>query len=99
MSNTQPFSAPRNRLSHWPRRIGYLLMAAAMLFAVAWRRGLLDGIDRLYAVGPALLVGGVGVVLVFTDLLVRALYSQVDVAKAAEGGTPPAASTLDDHKI
>lgn len=63
------------------RFAGYALMAAAALLAVAARRGMIDDIGPFPVVAVALLVGMIGVMLVFTDLMVRGLYAQVDAAK------------------
>lgn len=67
-----------------PRFAGYALMAAAALLAVAMRRGAIDSIGPVPVMVAALLVGMVGVMLVFTDLMVRGLYAQVGSAKRAE---------------
>ena len=74
-------------MSRIPRLVGYALMALAMLFAVA-RRFAIEAIGPFPVTAIALLVGMIGVMLVFTDLMVRGLYAQVDAAKAreAEGG-------------
>lgn len=71
-------------MSRVPRFIGYALMAAAALLAVAMRRGMIAEIGPFPVVAVALLVGMVGVMLVFTDLMVRGLYAQVDTAKRRE---------------
>lgn len=71
-------------MSRVPRFIGYALMAAAALLAVAMRRGMIDGIGPFPVAAVALLVGMIGVMLVFTDLMVRGLYAQVDTAKRRE---------------
>ncbi|WP_204992265.1 hypothetical protein [Sphingopyxis sp. Geo48] len=71
------------------RFVGYALMAVAVLLAAAMRRGAIAAIGPFPVAAVALLVGMVGVMLVFTDLMVRGLYAQVDAAKAREeeGGT------------
>ena len=71
------------------RFVGYALMALAVLLAAAMRRGAIAAIGPFPVAAVALLVGTVGVMLVFTDLMVRGLYAQVDAAKAREeeGGT------------
>ena len=75
-------------MSRVPRFAGYALMAAAALLAVAMRRGAIAAIGPFPATAVALLVGMIGVMLVFTDLMVRGLYAQVDAAKArAEEGS------------
>ena len=73
-------------MSRTPRFSGYALMAIAALFALASRRGLIDGIGPFPIAAVALLVGMIGVMIVFTDLMVRGLYAQVGAAKDA----PPA---------
>lgn len=70
-------------MSRVPRFIGYALMAAAALVAVLMKRDGIENIGPLPAVTVALFLGMVGVMLVFTDLMVRGLYAQVDAAKAA----------------
>lgn len=77
-----PFARRRGAaMSRLPRFVGYALMAAAALFAVAMRWGTLEAIGPFPVAAVALLVGAVGVMLVFTDLMVRGLYAQVDAAK------------------
>lgn len=73
-------------MSRVPRLIGYALIAAAALLALAMRRGMIDGIGPFPVTAVALLVGMIGVMLVFTDLMVRGLYAQVGAAKNAEPG-------------
>jgi hypothetical protein len=63
------------------RLIGYALMAIAAALALAERRGAIDSIGPFPVAAVALLVGMIGVMLVFTDLMVRGLYAQVDAAK------------------
>ncbi len=70
-------------MSRVPRFIGYALMIAAALVAVLMKRDGVESIGPLPAVAVALFLGMVGVMLVFTDLMVRGLYAQVDAAKAA----------------
>jgi len=79
-------------MSRAPRFAGYALMVAAALLAVAMRRGAVTGIGPVPVVAVALLLGMIGVMLVFTDLMVRGLYAQVDAAKRAA----PAADTMKD---
>ena len=76
-------------MSRVPRRVGYALMVAAALLALAMRRGMVASIGPFPVAAIALLVAMIGVMLVFTDLMVRGLYAQVDAAKAREeeGGT------------
>lgn len=66
-----------------PRLIGYALMALAALLALAMRRGMIDAIGPFPVAAVALLLGMVGVMLVFTDLMVRGLYMQIGSAKQA----------------
>ena len=68
------------------RWAGYALMAAALLLAVAMRRGLVASIGPFPVAAVALLVGMIGVMLVFTDLMVRGLYAQVETAARAAPG-------------
>lgn len=70
-------------MSRIPRFIGYALMAAAALLAVLMRRGSVAAIGPFPVAAVALLAGMIGVMLVFTDLMVRGLYAQVDAAKRA----------------
>ena len=69
-----------------PRFIGYGFMVAAALLAVAMREGRLAEVGPFPAIAVALFLGMLGVMLVFTDLMVRGLYAQVDAAKAREEG-------------
>ncbi len=71
-------------MNRTPRLIGYALMATAAALALAQRRGAIDSIGPFPVAAAALLVGMVGVMLVFTDLMVRGLYAQVDAAKRDE---------------
>ncbi|MCM3418862.1 hypothetical protein [Sphingopyxis alaskensis] len=68
-------------MSRVPRRVGYALMVAAALLALAMRRGMVASIGPFPVAAIALLVAMIGVMLVFTDLMVRGLYAQVDAAK------------------
>lgn len=70
-------------MSRLPRFIGYALMAVAALVAVLMKRDGVEMIGPLPAVAVALFLGMVGIMLVFTDLMVRGLYAQVDTAKTA----------------
>ena len=76
-------------MSRAPRFIGYAFMAAAAVLAAVMKKEGVDMVGPLPAVAVALFLGMVGVMLVFTDLMVRGLYAQVDAAKAREeeGGT------------
>ncbi|SEH14592.1 hypothetical protein SAMN05428974_1225 [Sphingopyxis sp. YR583] len=70
-------------MSRLPRFIGYAFMAAAAMLAAVMKKEGVENVGPLPAVAVALFLGMVGVMLVFTDLMVRGLYAQVDVAKAA----------------
>lgn len=71
-------------MSRVPRLIGYALMAAAVLLAVLMRRGTIEAAGPFPVAAVALLIGMIGVMLVFTDLMVRGLYAQLDAAKRRE---------------
>ncbi|MEQ8309135.1 MAG: hypothetical protein RIA72_00400 [Sphingopyxis sp.] len=71
-------------MSRIPRLAGYALMAAAALLVIAMRRGAIASIGPFPVAAVALLVGMIGVMLVFTDLMVRGLYAQLDAAKRRE---------------
>lgn len=73
------------------RLIGYALMAAAAVLAAMMKRDGVETVGPLPAVAVALFLGMVGVMLVFTDLMVRGLYAQVDAAKRAEADKDDAA--------
>lgn len=73
-------------MNRTPRLIGYALMVLAAGLAVALRRGAIDSLGPFPVAAVALLVGMIGVILVFTDLMVRGLYARVDAAKRDEGG-------------
>jgi hypothetical protein len=64
----------------WPRRIGWSFMALAL--AVAWGGRSMGATHYgpFPAVAVALLVGGIGVMLVVTDIMVRGIYAQVGAA-------------------
>jgi hypothetical protein len=70
-------------MSRAPRFAGYALMAVAALLALAMRRGAVDSIGPFPVAAVALLIGMIGVMIVFTDLMVRGLYAQVGAAQAA----------------
>jgi hypothetical protein len=72
-------------MSRAPRLAGYALMAAAVLLALAMRRGLIESLGPFPVAAVALLIGMIGAMLVFTDLMVRGLYAQIGAAKRAEG--------------
>ena len=71
-------------MSRAPRLAGYALMAAAVLLALAMRRGLIESLGPFPVAAVALLIGMIGVMLVFTDLMVRGLYAQIGEARRAE---------------
>lgn len=70
-------------MSRVPRLIGYAFMAAAALLAAMMKKEGVDSVGPLPAVAVALFLGMVGAMLVFTDLMVRGLYAQLDAAKTA----------------
>ena len=74
-----------------PRFIGYAFMAAAAVLAAVMKKEGVETVGPLPAVAVALFLGMVGVMLVFTDLMVRGLYAQVGAAKAA----PPSDADAD----
>ena len=73
-------------MSRIPRFIGYAFMAAAAMLAAVMKKEGVENVGPLPAIAVALFLGMVGVMLVFTDLMVRGLYAQVDAAKAREEG-------------
>lgn len=77
-------------MSRAPRLSGYVLMVLAAGLALAMRRGVIDHVGPFPVAAVALLAGMVGVMLVFTDLMVRGLYAQVAVAKEREEQDPGA---------
>lgn len=72
-------------MSRAPRLSGYTLMALAAGLALAMRRGMIDHVGPFPVTAIALLAGMVGVMLVFTDLMVRGLYAQVAAARERKG--------------
>lgn len=68
-------------MSRAARFSGYVLMALAAALALAARRGTVDHFGPFPVAAVALLAGMVGVMLVFTDLMVRGLYAQVAAAE------------------
>lgn len=78
-------------MSRAPRFIGYAMMLGAAALAVAMRRGLIDVIGPVPVLVAALLIGMIGVMLIFTDLMVRGLFAQVGAAKSGTDGDPPPA--------
>ena len=67
-----------------PRFIGYAFMAAAAILAAVMKKEGVATVGPLPAVAVALFLGMIGVMLVFTDLMVRGLYAQIGAAKRAE---------------
>ena len=67
-----------------PLRIGWFLMALALAIGWGFKGAGLAYYGPFPAVVVALLVGGIGVMLVFTDMMVRGLYGEIGKAKAAE---------------
>lgn len=74
-------------MSRVPRFIGYVLMASAALLALLVRRGDVASLGPFPVAAIALLLGMIGVMLVFTDLMVRGLYAQVEAARDAAAET------------
>ena len=62
---------------------GGIVLIGAALLALASRRGLIDALGPFPVAAVALLIGMIGVMIVFTDLMVRGLYAQVGAAKDA----------------
>ena len=80
-------------MSAWPRRIGWLLMVLALAAAWGGRSMGVTHYGPFPAVVVALFVGGIGVMLVVTDIMVRGLYAQVGAA-AAQDCAPAEAGAL-----
>lgn len=76
-------------MSRKPRLAGYALMAVAALLMLAMRRGLVDSLGPFPVAAAALLIGMIGVMIVFTDLMVRGLYAQVGAAERREADGAP----------
>jgi|GEM_PF-1199488 len=76
-----------------PRRIGWFLMALALAIGWGARGAGLTHYGPFPAAAVALLLGGVGVLLVFTDMMVRGLYGEI--GKAAARGPSEAAGAGD----
>lgn len=70
-------------MSRIPRFIGYAMMAAAALLAAAMRQAKIDAIGPVPVVAAVLFIGMTGAMLVFTDLMVRGLYAQINAAREA----------------
>lgn len=71
-------------MSPLPRRIGWVLMALSLAIGWGARGAGLSHYGPFPAVAVALLVGGIGVMLVVTDMMVRGLYAELDKAKRSE---------------
>jgi hypothetical protein len=71
-------------------------MALALLLALGARVGLFDDWRAGAAKALVLILAAVGVMLVLTDLLVRALYAQLDAAKEAPETASPEADDIPD---
>lgn len=67
-------------MTPFPRRAGWLLMALALLVAWGARGSGWTHYGPLPAAAVALLVGGIGIMLVVTDAMVRGLYHQIRTA-------------------
>lgn len=67
-----------------PRRIGWVLMALALLVGWGARGNGLTHYGPFPAAAVALLVGGIGVMLVVTDMMVRGLYGEIGKAAARD---------------
>lgn len=67
-----------------PRRIGWLLMLVALAVALAARMATATHFGPFPVAAIAILVGGIGMMLVLTDRMVRALYAQVDSVARSE---------------
>lgn len=77
----------RHAVTSIPRRIGWLLMLVALAVAVAARAFGMTHYGPFPALVIVLLVGGIGVMLVFTDMMVRGLYAQVGAAAKTSEST------------
>ncbi len=85
-------------MSRAPRLIGYAMMVASALLALAMRRGAIDSIGPVPVMVAALLVGMIGAMIVFTDLMVRGLYAQIGAAKHAAPDELSNRETMDDDE-
>jgi hypothetical protein len=72
-------------MSRVPRLIGYAFMAAAAVLAAVMKKEGVVTVGPFPAVAVALFLGMVGVMLVFTDLMVRGLYAQLEAGKERAG--------------
>jgi hypothetical protein len=68
-----------------PRRIGWLLMALALLIGWGARGAGWTHYGPFPAAAAALLVGGIGILLVITDAMVRGLYAQIGQMERGSG--------------
>lgn len=66
------------------RFAGYALLAGAALIAAVTRRDAISTIGPFPVIAVVLLLAMVGAMLVFTDLMVRGLYAQIDAAKGRD---------------
>lgn len=85
-------------LTPWPRRIGYGMMASALAIALLERRGLVASIGPLPVIVAVLMFGMIGAMLVFTDLMVRSIYAQIDAARQRQQGLDPEQSQSPEQK-
>ncbi len=66
------------------RFAGYALIAGAALIAGVARREAIATIGPFPVIAVVLLFAMIGAMLVFTDLMVRGLYAQIDAVKGRE---------------
>jgi hypothetical protein len=64
------------------RLAGYALMVVTVVIALGAKQGWMSDFGRVPAAAVAIMTGAFGIVLVFTDMMVRALYTQT--AKMAQ---------------
>lgn len=69
------------------RYAGYALMAATLLIGLGAKQGWIGDFGRLPAVAVAIIPGALGVMLVFTDMMVRGLYTQAEILARAQAET------------
>ena len=65
-------------MSRIGRYSGYGLMAAAAMVAVATQSAMRENIGPFPVIAVVLFLGMTGAMLVFTDLMVRGLYAQIN---------------------
>lgn len=70
-------------MSRVPRFIGYAFIVVAALLAAVMKKHGVESVGPLPTVAVALFLGMIGVMLVFTDLMVRGLYAQIGAVKNA----------------